>query len=238
MNTALLATDLDDTLVGDDDATHKLNAIVKELRESKGLKFVYVTGRSPELFNELQNEKSLLSPDALVTAVGTEIYVDGSLLTEWPQVTKWDAAQMKEILSEHSSLKLQPATEQRRYKLSYFLEDDDQLVETIRDQMRNFPVSIVYSMSLYLDILPKGINKGSALQFLAKKWGIDLEDVYACGDSGNDIDMLASSNAIIVGNAKNELLQWAENLSDNIYKAKSNYANGIIEGIEHYRLQS
>ena len=236
MNAILLATDLDGTLVGDDSATQKLNAIVKELRETKGLKLAYVTGRSPELFNELQKEKSLQVPDALVTAVGTEIYIDGELLTEWPQVTNWDLSHIKDILSIHSSLKLQSATEQRRFKLSYFLEDDDILVETIRYRLRDFPANVVYSMSLYLDILPEDINKGSALLFLADKWGIDLTNVYACGDSGNDIDMLVRSNAIVVGNAKDELLQWMESQSGGIYKAEGNYANGIIEGLEHYRI--
>ena len=57
MDAILLATDLDGTLVGDDGATQKLNVIVNELRETKGLKFAYVTGRSPELFDELQKEK-------------------------------------------------------------------------------------------------------------------------------------------------------------------------------------
>jgi sucrose-6F-phosphate phosphohydrolase len=238
MDVILLATDLDGTLVGDDSATHKLNAIIKELRETIGLRFAYVTGRSPELFNELREEKSLLMPDALVTAVGSEIYIEDELLTEWPKVAAWDIEQIKQILAQHSALKLQPATEQRRFKLSYFIENDDHLVETIRDQLKDFPVSVVYSTSLYIDILPKGVNKGSALQFLANKWGVDESNIYACGDSGNDIDMLAISNAIIVCNAKDELSRWAMNQSDHIYKAEGTYANGIMEGLEHYRILS
>lgn len=236
MSHLLLATDLDGTLIGDDGATHRLNEIVEELRETKGLKLAYVTGRSPELFNELRKEKSLLMPDALVTAVGTEIYIDGELIDEWLHVANWDEVQIKDMLSRYSSLRLQPATEQRKFKLSYFLEDNYQLVENIRDQLRDLPVNVVYSMSLYLDILPEGVNKGSALQFLADKWGIDTANVYACGDSGNDIDMLASSNAIVVGNAKDELLRWMENHTENTYKAKGNFASGIIEGLEHYRI--
>lgn len=238
METILLATDLDGTLVGDDGATKKLNAIVEELRAAKGLKFAYVTGRSPELFRDLQKEKSLLMPDALITAVGTEIYIEDKLLTEWPQVSYWDTEHIKEIISKYPELKFQPATEQRRYKLSYFLEDNNQLVETIRNELRDLPVSVVYSMSMYLDILPENVNKGSALQFLAYEWSVSKSNVYACGDSGNDIDMLASSNAIIVGNAKDELLRWAVSQSDHLYKAEGSYANGIIEGLEHYHILS
>ncbi len=234
MNKILLATDLDGTLVGDDSATGRLNEIVKNLQETRGLKFAYVTGRSPELFTELKNEKLLLEPDALVTAVGTEIYIDGEKLAAWPNVSNWDLEQMKTLLTDYPSLKLQPITEQREYKLSYFLKDNDELVEEIRERLKDYPVNVVYSMSLYLDILPTGVNKGSALQFLANMWDIDREHVYACGDSGNDIDMLACSNAIIVGNAKKELLDWAAGRPGVTYEAKANYANGIIEGLGHY----
>lgn len=236
MSEILLATDLDGTLIGDDYATHRLNEIVDNLKSTKGLKFAYVTGRSTELFNELKNEKSLLAPDALVTAVGTEIYIDSERVMDWPQVSNWDAEELKRILGKYSTLELQPATEQRDFKLSYFLEDNEELVGQIREDLKGYSVSVVYSMSLYLDILPEGINKGSALSFLAKKWMIDQVDVYACGDSGNDIDMLAVSNAIIVGNAKKELLDWASKQQGDIYKASSSYANGIVEGLEHYKL--
>jgi len=234
MNRILLATDLDGTLIGDDAATTKLSGIVNTLRADWTLKFAYVTGRSPELFAELAKEKSLLEPDALVTAVGTEIYIDNKKLTSWPQVANWDVERIKTALNQFPSLKPQPATEQREYKLSYYLKDDAELVTIIRKSLADFPVSVIYSMSLYLDILPQGVNKGSALQFLADMWNISEHNVYACGDSGNDIDMLAVSNAIVVGNAKQELLDWTATHARTAYEAKAKYANGIIEGLEHY----
>lgn len=236
MNHVLLATDLDDTLVGDDDATYRLNEILNLLRKNEDLKLVYVTGRSLELFNELQNEKSLLIPDALITAIGTEVYIDGENIIDWPNVEGWDMGSMKAVLAQYPSLTLQAVTEQRKYKLSYFLKDDEQLAKQIRETLKDYPIDVSYSMGLYLDILPRGINKGSALKFLAEKWVIEPANIFACGDSGNDISMLSNSNAIIVGNAKSELLDWADIQSRYVYRAQGDYANGIIEGLSFYQI--
>jgi hydroxymethylpyrimidine pyrophosphatase-like HAD family hydrolase len=107
----------------------------------------------------------------------------------------------------------------------------------VEQALHDLAVDITYSNNKYLDILPKGVNKGSALRFLAKMWEINLNNIIACGDSGNDISMLQGNKAIVVGNAKSELLEWihTENESD-IYLAKREYAGGMIEGLKHYNV--
>ena len=45
----------------------------------------------------------------------------------------------------------------------------------------------------YIDITSCYANKGKAMEFLAKKLGFELKDVYSFGDSMNDVDMLAKS---------------------------------------------
>ena len=80
----MLATDLDDTLIGDDAAMRRLNMLMDELRKTADLRLVYVTGRSPKMVAELQGEKSLLTPDALITSIGTEISINDELVTTWP----------------------------------------------------------------------------------------------------------------------------------------------------------
>lgn len=73
----LIVTDLDDTLVGDDEAT----AAFKDWWHSQGApaqgRLVYNTGRSVELFQELLKEKAHCLPecDVLISSVGTKIYV-------------------------------------------------------------------------------------------------------------------------------------------------------------------
>ncbi|HCF29166.1 MAG TPA: sucrose-phosphate phosphatase, partial [Cyanobacteria bacterium UBA11049] len=70
MTQFLFVTDLDNTLVGDDQALVELNRKLSQHRQEYGTKIVYATGRSPTLYRELQQEKQLLQPDALVAAVG------------------------------------------------------------------------------------------------------------------------------------------------------------------------
>jgi sucrose-6F-phosphate phosphohydrolase len=230
----IIATDLDGTLVGDDSALQKLNEMLQEPIQNDNLKLVYVTGRSPELFEELRQSKGLLEPAALITAVGTEIYVKGDRLPYWPKINYWDKEYIRSTLSSYKDLKEQQKSEQRDYKISYFYKGYQVVVDEIRNRLGS-NYDVVYSGNLYLDVLPSGINKGTAIEFLFNFWQLPKTSVIACGDSENDISMLERYKAIIVGNATQELLKWYGNDENpEIYVAKDPYANGLIEGLSHF----
>ena len=53
----LFVTDLDNTLVGDDNALTELNDRLHFTRQEHGSKIVYATGRSPVFYQELKDEK-------------------------------------------------------------------------------------------------------------------------------------------------------------------------------------
>jgi len=234
----MLATDLDMTLVGDDEALERLNHQITELRTQKNLKLVYVTGRSQELYRSLEADKELLKPDALITAVGTEIYGgDGSLLEGWPKTSGWDRQVIEGLLNGYPNLIRQPDSEQRPYKVSYYLQSDELTFARIKNTLQHLDVEVVYSMSQYVDVLPRGVNKGSALLRLASIWDVPATNVITCGDSENDITMLSVGKAVLVGNAKETLRTWAKNRADqNIYLAKAECAAGIEEGLVHWGL--
>jgi hypothetical protein len=234
----ILATDLDMTLVGNDEALAKLNIQLTKLRIQKELNLVYVTGRSQELYKTLETEKGLLKPDALITAVGTEIYDgDGSMLKDWPKAANWNRPGIENLLSSFPELVKQPDSEQRPHKISYYLEADNETYGRVRERLQNLEVEVVYSMDQYLDILPQGVNKGSALLYLASTWGILEANIVTCGDSENDISMLTVGKAILVGNAKAHLKDWAgKQDSRSIYLAKADCAAGIEDGLEHWGL--
>lgn len=42
----------------------------------------------------------------------------------------------------------------------------------------------------YLEIMPEGVNKGTAAKYLASSMGIDLENTIVIGDYFNDLDMM------------------------------------------------
>ena len=41
-----------------------------------------------------------------------------------------------------------------------------------------------------LDLLPRGVSKGWALERLARRLGMDRKETMAIGDNWNDVDML------------------------------------------------
>ena len=232
----MLATDLDKTLLGDSKALKKINKIFSGLREKNKLKLVYVTARSIESYNELILNETLLVPDALICSVGTEIYIRKSMrkMPNWPIAIDWDTEFINSHLANLPGLTKQPSTEQREYKVSYFLDNNYPSLQEVRDILGG-QCEVIYSNTKYLDVLPKGIHKGSAIKFLADSWEIDHSNIIACGDSANDISMIEGNNAIVVGNAQMELLEWLSLSSQpKAYIATQRYANGMVEGLKHF----
>lgn len=244
MTQFLFITDLDHTLVGDDEAMAQLNEALHQHRESHGTKIVYSTGRSPTLYQQLLSEKPLLPPDAVVTGVGTAItYQDGSPDPLWWEKLSsgWSRDRVMATVAHFADLELQPAEEQNEFKASYFLDEAiaaDLLPELEAAlQSQDLQINLVYSGSRHLDILPRSANKGLAMVFLRQQWGFEPARTVACGDSGNDLSMFAigEERGIIVGNAMPELRQWhEENLAPHRYLASAPCAGGILEGLSHF----
>ncbi|MBD2775252.1 sucrose-phosphate phosphatase [Iningainema tapete] len=241
----LFVTDLDNTLVGDDRALVDLNNRLSQHRQDYGTKIVYATGRSPILYQELKEEKNLLEPDALILAVGTEIYLDGSKIPEssWSELLSpgWNRDLVVATTSKFVELKPQPDTEQRSFKVSFFLdqEDAEKILPELESELQKcgLNIKLIYSSGVDLDIVPRNSDKGQAVQFLRQKWKFVAERTVVCGDSGNDIALFAVGEVIgiIVGNAKQELLQWHnENPADYRYLAQNFCAGGILEGLKHF----
>ena len=62
-----------------------------------------------------------------------------------------------------------------------------------------------------LDLLPHGVSKGSALQRLAARLGIDRKETMAIGDNWNDVDMLEwAGQGVVMGNAAVEMRTMAK----------------------------
>ena len=62
-----------------------------------------------------------------------------------------------------------------------------------------------------LDLLPKGVSKGWALERLAARLGVDRKATMAIGDNWNDVDMLEwAGQGVMMGNAALELRTMAK----------------------------
>jgi len=246
----LFVTDLDNTLVGDDQALLKLNPLLSQHRQEHGTRIVYATGRSHSSYHELKAEKPLLDPDALITSVGTEIYDNDGQDTPNPDWSSklsegWDRDMIVETAAQYPDLIPQVESEQRPFKVSYHLTEEAALkvLPQLESQLQGRGVNfkLIYSGGKDLDILPSNSDKGLAVEFLRQQWGIESERTVVCGDSGNDIALFSVgfSRGIIVGNARPELRQWYENNSaDYHYLALANCAGGILEGLSYFSFLS
>ncbi len=247
MNTILFVCDLDNTLVGDDLALEQLNVHLAAHRQQYGTKIVYATGRSRFLYLQLLQEKSLLFPDALICAVGTEMYFnpteEESINHQWAEILAWGWHRdtVIEIATHFPNLVPQPISEQGEFKVSYHLKEATtaDFVPHLESALakHRLETTVIYSGGKDLDILPKKANKGLAVQHLQALWQLEQIPVVVCGDSGNDIALYSvpSAKGIIVGNAQPELRQWyEENQNNNLYFAQSSCAGGIMEGLGHF----
>lgn len=231
--------------MGDDAALAELNRQLQHHRQEYGTQIVYSTGRSLTLYQQLTSEKPLLEPDVLIAGVGTEIYhrYSESPDSVWTEKLsdRWDRDLVVACAAHFADLTPQPDTEQRPFKVSYFLTEEAavEVVPQLRQMLldRDLDIQIIYSGSQDLDILPRQANKGMAMTYVRQHLGVDPTRTVACGDSGNDIALFADRQeyGIVVGNAMSELLKWHhDNPNPHRYLAKAHCAGGILEGLQHF----
>ena len=78
-----------------------------------------------------------------------------------------------------------------------------------------------------LEIIPGGVNKGSAVAELAASLGIPMDAVMAIGDQDNDIPMIAGAGiGVAVGNASPAVRAAADRV------VGTNDRGGVAQAIE------
>jgi sucrose-6F-phosphate phosphohydrolase len=234
----LLATDLDGTFIGDDDAMHDL---WRDLEEAE-ITVAFSTGRHLPSIQAFYEEHDVeLRANACICMVGTEIWLleDGSYRRDerWSDVISdaWDKTRVERIIQELPDAVMQPLEWQSQFKSSYFLETNaasslDMLKRRLAEE--GLRAKVVYSADRFLDLLPYRSGKGGAVRFLSDELGIAASSVVTCGDTGNDLDMMRPElgfRSIAVGNATPELASFS---SPSLYHAEGPYAAGIREGLE------
>ncbi|MBU0908128.1 MAG: HAD-IIB family hydrolase [Proteobacteria bacterium] len=234
----MLITDIDNTLVGDRDRLADLLDLLHNNRDKIG--WGVATGRSLDMTLDIMTEQNIPIPDILICSVGTEIYYGPDLRIDkgWQQHLnhRWRPEEIKRELAGLDFLSSQGAEGQRRFKISYFMQDDKELLNKVIRTLRDARLrcKVIYSHGQFLDILPHRAAKGKAISYIKYKWDIFPANVMVAGDSGNDEDMLRSrSCGLVVGNHSKEL----EHLKGRrgIFFSKHKYAGGIIDGLIHYK---
>lgn len=93
-------------------------------------------------------------------------------------------------------------------------------------------LEIYRSSDYFIEVMPEGIDKASAVKFFVENRGIQREDTIACGDGFNDLSMIQYAG---IGIAMDNAVEAVKAKADDI--TSSNNQDGIAKVIEKYILR-
>lgn len=238
----LFSADLDGTLLGNPESSQRFKTAWTSLSPEARPLLVYNTGRLIDDLRRFVDDGTLPPGDFWIGGVGTQVFdvkanrlLDSELRNHL--VTGWDLAKVKQITGSFPGVRPQPDQYQHEFKSSWFLERAT--VGALRDLKKQLDaaglkVTIVYSSSRDLDVLPYSATKGGALAWLCQRLALPLDQVIVAGDTGNDASMfrLPGVRGIIVENALPELYEATVDVPT--FSSRQILADGVLDGLCHY----
>ena len=98
-----------------------------------------------------------------------------------------------------------------------------QMQEWIRREMAD--LDCFFSCEWFLEVVPKGMNKGEAVKMLCKVLGVEIENAVAVGDAANDLAMLkAAGIGVAMCNGTGEVKAAADYIT-----TRDNNHDGVAE---------
>ncbi|MFP4490091.1 MAG: HAD-IIB family hydrolase [Spirochaetaceae bacterium] len=244
----ILASDIDNTLTGDRAALDTLRKEIEKKREEGELFLILSTGRRLSQVLEGFAEEGIPKGDAVISQVGTEIYLPPFREGEEP-LEVWNDMLMQDFSRKEAEsflegvegVEMQPEEFNTPLKVSCFLdsaENPEAAVDEIRRRVATAGglYQVVWSSGRDLDIIPAAAGKGRAIRFLVSLLELEPEKIIVAGDSGNDRSMFDEFECgIVVGNAKPELLKMREERAvSTYYFAEKSFAAGVHEGLQYF----
>jgi sucrose-6F-phosphate phosphohydrolase len=233
----LFVSDVDDTLLGDDEALSDLAAALRACRRPPIL--VYDSSRPcASVIESLHTHLDLPMPTYLVGALGTEILdmLSGRALTDYSSHlhSGWSRARICALLDPMGFIP-HDARFQTPLKVSYTIPGASAYQHAVkRLRAGGIRAKTIYSGAGNLDIIPERAGKGAAIHYLARRLAIVRDHVVVAGDSANDLDMfVAPFKGIIVANAEPALKAVH---GQTTYHARSAYARGVLEGLRFWNV--
>ena len=234
----ILATDLDGTFLGGDEAGRR--ELYDWIRASPEATLIFVTGRGIGSIRPLLEDPEIPDPDYIVADVGATV-VHGHTLDPVTAVqTRIDSVwpgkeRVMDALRRFDFLVYQEVPQERRCS---FLLGEERRIEEIRHVVEDdLGCDLLFSAGRYLDVLPRGVSKGSTLLQLLEHTGLDRERVLVAGDTLNDLSLFECElKGVVVGGAEDELRRRVDAIGQRGYLASAPGGAGIIEGIRHHGL--
>jgi HAD superfamily hydrolase (TIGR01484 family) len=228
----------------------------------------YVTGRHRAQIEDALVTYRLPLPDFVIGDVGTSICRVGQERA-WTPFADWEHriardwgghahGELRALLRDIPALRLQELGRQGPLKLSFYLPlyaEIDELAAAIRERLEPLGVRtrLVWSVDDVsnvglLDVLPASASRLHAIEALMREQGCVPGQTVFCGDSGSDLEILASRiPSVLVANSRPDVQDLALELAEEagtlaqlhiaaggFLGMNGNYAGGALEGIAHF----
>ncbi|WP_284139235.1 MULTISPECIES: Cof-type HAD-IIB family hydrolase [unclassified Virgibacillus] len=238
----LIALDMDGTLLNKDDMITDYTREVLSQAMDKGVHVVLSTGRWLESCYPYAEALGLTS--YLVTSNGGQIWTVKKELIEEHLLETAKLEKMYHLGKEIGLDMWMVSTkgvyrdrlpddylEQDWLKLGCDTFDKQKLEEMMKELSYIDGLELTNSLPTNVEVNPKGVNKANALKTVCEKIGITMDNVFAAGDSLNDIKMIQQAGiGVAMGNAQEAIKKAADFVTD------TNNNDGVAKAVKRFVL--
>lgn len=247
--------DLDGTLLPNNLSLNQseLRFLGDRLRDLEVL-VVFATGRSLVKVLELEGVVDALSPVAIVTNCGAEIFLkqDGCFVCDESYLQyvdthsfSFDKERIEKYLDKEIFLTQQESKYQFNYKISYYIDLNKcisvrSFVDNFKQRFNNHELLIslaeIESGLHYLDVQPFHASKYGALAYMLESIGIEEKDVWYFGDNGNDLPcILGFEQSTMITTYKDCLVEiYPELLNSKICWIENSGPISLLESLDAF----
>lgn len=250
----LIVLDLDGTALNSKNVIpENLQDILIRLKDNNNCRVILASGRSITSMKKIAHNLGLKAPvitlngGSIIDPISDEVYYEKNLPTkvytenililkhlqiDFVIFTAFGVYAEKpsaitNILKKYSENKIEWiedfSTINDPVKILIISESEEAATE-VKKYTSHLDIDIIESGFSFTEILPKGVNKGSALQIVSGMLKINHETIIAFGDNENDIEMLQlAGTGVAMGNAPDHVKKEADivtdtNDNDGVYK--------------------
>lgn len=257
----LIVSDMDGTLVDSNHKINEEFWDIMEILKKKDIKFIVASGRQHDnLYDKFEGHQDdiifISENGALAMEKNQELFssvLDKNKLIEFIEMGR-NIPNSATIISGKKAAYIE-STSELAYKEASIgvkglqkVEDltkvDDEILKVavfhnvssydyLYENYKTFEDThtVVVSGKYWLDIMNKGVNKGTTLEKVQKTLGITKDETAVFGDYLNDLEMFGRAKlSFAMSNSHEELKKIASHI------AKSNDENGVVEAIKEYIL--
>ena len=191
-----------------------------------------------ELLDELRHQVLDLYGGSLIMWGNYDFYADDRQYEEWSALAekrqKERGEDAEEDMVQKRMKRLNAWNHDPITELDIFLPDEEtekRFMESLNPDLSYISTSASYGRDGKTcgEVTAAGCSKGNGAAAAAERFGIDIRDTYAFGDSMNDASIIqACGTGIVMGNGAEELKAMADYVTDDIND------HGLINAMKHF----